>query len=92
MTSRPAGAPRARRHQLAAELRRTRMRAGLSGRNLAQATGVSQSTISRAERGQAVERAPNRTFRSKAPPLTLASIACTRSRSPQSAPMMRSIE
>jgi len=54
VTSWPAGAPRARRHQLAAELRRTRLLAGLSGRDLAQATGVSQSTISRAERGQAV--------------------------------------
>lgn len=40
MTSRPSGAPRARRNQLAAELRRTRMLAGLSGRDLAQATGV----------------------------------------------------
>ena len=49
MTSRPSGAPRERRHQLAAELRRTRMLAGLPGRDLAQATGVSQSTISRAE-------------------------------------------
>ena len=46
MTSRPSGAPRGRRHQLAAELRRTRMLAGLSGRDLAQVTGVSQSTIS----------------------------------------------
>jgi transcriptional regulator with XRE-family HTH domain len=58
VTSRPPGAPRAQRHQLAAELRRIRMLAGLSGRDLAQATGVSQSTISRAERGQAVLSLP----------------------------------
>jgi transcriptional regulator with XRE-family HTH domain len=34
------------------------MLAGLSGRDLAQATGVSQSTVSRAERGQAVLSLP----------------------------------
>ena len=54
MTSAPSGAPRTRRDQFATELRRTRMLAGLSGRDLAQATRVSQSTISPAERGQAI--------------------------------------
>ena len=53
MTSGPPGAPRDRCTPLAAALRRTRMLAGLSGQDLAQAIGVSQSTISRAERGQA---------------------------------------
>jgi transcriptional regulator with XRE-family HTH domain len=56
--SRPPGAPRAQRNQFAAELRRTRMLAGLSGRQLAHATGVSQSTVSRAERGEAILSLP----------------------------------
>jgi transcriptional regulator with XRE-family HTH domain len=58
VTSGPSGEPRAQRNQLAAELCRIRMLAGLSGRELAQATGVSQSTVSRAERGEAVLSLP----------------------------------
>ena len=46
--------PRTQRARLGAELRRVRALAGLSGRHLAQATGISQPTISRIERGESV--------------------------------------
>jgi transcriptional regulator with XRE-family HTH domain len=52
------GEPRAQRGQLGAELRRIRMLAGLSGRQLARAAGLSQSAVSRAERGESVLSVP----------------------------------
>ena len=58
MTEGPPGEPRIQRSQLGAELRRIRMLAGLSGRELAQAAGLSQSTVSRAERGESVLSLP----------------------------------
>jgi transcriptional regulator with XRE-family HTH domain len=58
VTSGPSGEPRARRSQLGAELRRIRMLAGLSGRELARAAGLSQSAVSRAERGESVLSLP----------------------------------
>ena len=58
MTSGPSCEPRTQRSQLGAELRRVRMLAGLSGRELAQAAGLSQSTVSRAERGASVLSVP----------------------------------
>jgi transcriptional regulator with XRE-family HTH domain len=51
------GQPREPRPQLArlgAELRRVRMLAGLSGRQIADAVGISQATVSRVERGASV--------------------------------------
>ena len=51
------GQPREPRPQLArlgAELRRVRMLAGLSGRQVADAVGISQATVSRIERGASV--------------------------------------
>lgn len=51
------GQPREPRPQLArlgVELRRVRTLAGLSGRQIAQATGLSQPTVSRIERGESV--------------------------------------
>ena len=58
MTSGLPGEPRAQRGQLGAELRRVRMLAGLSGRQLARAAGLSQSAVSRAERGESVLSLP----------------------------------
>jgi transcriptional regulator with XRE-family HTH domain len=55
------GQPREPRPQLArlgAELRRVRMLAGLSGRQIAEATGLSQPTVSRIERGASVPSLP----------------------------------
>ncbi|MGH3237928.1 MAG: helix-turn-helix domain-containing protein, partial [Streptosporangiaceae bacterium] len=46
--------PRRQRARLGAELRRIRMLAGLSGRQVAQITGISQPTVSRIERGESV--------------------------------------
>jgi transcriptional regulator with XRE-family HTH domain len=46
--------PRTQRARLGAELRRVRTLAGLSGRQLAQAAGISQPTVSRIERGESV--------------------------------------
>ena len=46
--------PRTQRARLGAELRRVRTLAGLSGRQIAQATGISQPTVSRIERGESV--------------------------------------
>lgn len=54
----PAGIPRAQRMRLGAELRRLRMLAGISGRDLAPRVGVAQPTISRIETGQAVPSLP----------------------------------
>jgi transcriptional regulator with XRE-family HTH domain len=48
----------AKRHQLAAELRRSRELAGLSGRDLAQRIGISQSKVSRIESGATVPSLP----------------------------------
>ena len=58
MTEGLPGEPRIQRSQLGAELRRIRMLAGLSGRELAQAAGLSQSSVSRAERGASVLSLP----------------------------------
>lgn len=46
--------PRPQLARLGAELRRVRTLAGLSGRQIAQATGLSQPTVSRIERGESV--------------------------------------
>jgi transcriptional regulator with XRE-family HTH domain len=46
--------PRTQRARLGAELRRVRALAGLSGRQIALATGISQPTVSRIERGESV--------------------------------------
>jgi transcriptional regulator with XRE-family HTH domain len=61
VTSELPGEPRTQRQQLGAELRRVRMLAGLSGRQLAQAAGVSQSAVSRAERGASALSIPEAT-------------------------------
>jgi transcriptional regulator with XRE-family HTH domain len=45
---------RTQRARLGAELRRVRTLAGLSGRQIAQATGISQPTVSRIERGESI--------------------------------------
>jgi transcriptional regulator with XRE-family HTH domain len=45
--------------RLGAELRRTRTLAGLSGRQIAQATGISQPTVSRIERGESLPSLPD---------------------------------
>ena len=58
MTSRRAPEPRTQRTQLGAELRRVRMLAGLSGRKIARATGLSQARVSRIERGVSVPSLP----------------------------------
>jgi transcriptional regulator with XRE-family HTH domain len=58
VTSGLPGEPGPQRTQLGAELRRVRMLAGLSGRQLAQAAGFSQSAVSRAERGESVLSLP----------------------------------
>jgi transcriptional regulator with XRE-family HTH domain len=50
--------PRTPRQQLGAELRRLRALAGVSGRQLAQRTGLSQSKVSRIERGDAIASVP----------------------------------
>lgn len=47
-----------KRRQLGAELRRLRERAGLSGRQLAEQVGISQSKISRIESGATMPNAP----------------------------------
>jgi transcriptional regulator with XRE-family HTH domain len=49
------------RQQLGAELRRLRALAGVSGRQLAQRTGLSQSKVSRIERGDALASVPELT-------------------------------
>jgi transcriptional regulator with XRE-family HTH domain len=46
--------PRAQRSALGSELRRTRMLAGLSGRQVAAITGISQAKVSRMERGGSI--------------------------------------
>ena len=53
--------PRPQLARLGAELRRVRMLAGLSGRQIAQATGLSQPTVSRIERGASVPSLPELT-------------------------------
>jgi transcriptional regulator with XRE-family HTH domain len=58
VTSRRAPEPRTQRTQLGAELRRVRMLAGLSGRKIARATGLSQARVSRIERGVSVPSLP----------------------------------
>jgi transcriptional regulator with XRE-family HTH domain len=50
--------PRARRQRLAAELRRLREAAGVSGRELAQRIGISQSKVSRIESGATTPPVP----------------------------------
>jgi transcriptional regulator with XRE-family HTH domain len=50
--------PRPQLARLGTELRRARMLAGLSGRQIAQATGLSQPTVSRVERGESVPSLP----------------------------------
>jgi transcriptional regulator with XRE-family HTH domain len=50
--------PLGKRQALAAELRRVRDLAGLSGRDLAQRIGISQSKVSRIESGTAIPSAP----------------------------------
>src|SRR5580698_10493215 len=49
------------RRRLAAELRRTRDLAGMSGRELAQQIGISQSKVSRFESGTAIPSWPEMT-------------------------------
>jgi transcriptional regulator with XRE-family HTH domain len=58
MTSPLSREPRAQRYRLAAELRRVRTLAGVSGRELARSAGLSQSAVSRAERGESVLSLP----------------------------------
>ncbi|MFD7158264.1 helix-turn-helix domain-containing protein [Kribbella sp. NPDC059898] len=53
-----AQTPRTPRQRLGAELRRLRALAGVSGRQLAQRTGMSQSRVSRIERGEALASIP----------------------------------
>jgi transcriptional regulator with XRE-family HTH domain len=50
--------PRPQLARLGTELRRARMLAGLSGRQIAKATGLSQPTVSRVERGESVPSLP----------------------------------
>ncbi|HSV66727.1 MAG TPA: helix-turn-helix transcriptional regulator [Mycobacteriales bacterium] len=50
--------PRIKRRQLAAELRRLREAAGVSGRGLAERIGISQSKVSRIESGAAMPSVP----------------------------------
>jgi len=50
--------PRTQRIRLGAELRRLRLLSGLSGRELAKRTGISQASISRMENGQVVPSLP----------------------------------
>lgn len=52
------GAPRTQRQRLGSELRRLRMLAGLSGRDLAPRVGITQPTVSRIESAQAVPSLP----------------------------------
>jgi transcriptional regulator with XRE-family HTH domain len=52
------GEPCAERRQLAFELRRLRDQAGISGRDMAKAIGMSQSKVSRIESGVAMPRLP----------------------------------
>jgi transcriptional regulator with XRE-family HTH domain len=52
------GTPGGKRERLGAELRRARELAGLSGRQLAQRIGISQSKVSRAESGSALLSLP----------------------------------
>src|ERR1044072_3627544 len=52
------GPPPAGRERLAAELRRLRDIAGVSGRDLAQRVGISQSKVSRIESGAVVPSLP----------------------------------
>lgn len=54
MTEGQSREPRTQRARLGAELRRARTLAGLSGRQVADATGLSQPTVSRIERGESV--------------------------------------
>jgi len=48
------GQPRERRAQLGSELRQVRLLAGLSGREMARQTGISQPTVVRIERGNSL--------------------------------------
>ena len=57
MSEGQARGPQTHRARLGEELRRFRVLAGLSGSQMAQAVGVSQSTISRIERGDSVPSA-----------------------------------
>lgn len=54
--------PRTPRQRLGAELRRFRVLAGVSGRQLAHRTGMSQSKVSRIERGDALASIPELTL------------------------------
>lgn len=54
MTNGQSREPRTQRSRLGTELRRSRMLAGLSGRQVARITGISQPTVSRIERGESV--------------------------------------
>ncbi|MBH0781163.1 helix-turn-helix domain-containing protein [Nocardia bovistercoris] len=56
--SHPASAEHGPRDRLAAELRRLRDLAGISGRDLADRVGISQSTLSRIETGRAMPSLP----------------------------------
>jgi len=50
--------PREQRAQLGSELRQLRMLAGLSGREMARQTGISQPTVVRVERGESLPSLP----------------------------------
>ncbi len=52
------GQPRERRAQLGSELRQVRLLAGLSGREMARQTGISQPTVVRIERGYSLPSLP----------------------------------
>lgn len=58
MTGEVPSQPRAQRARLGAELRRLRMLAGLSGREVARRIGVGQASVSRIENAQAVPSLP----------------------------------
>lgn len=58
MTDDQAAEPRVQRVRLGGELRRIRLLAGLSGRELAPIVGIGQATLSRIENGKAVPSLP----------------------------------
>lgn len=58
MATSEAPGPRAQRAKLGAELRRLRALAGLSGREVARRTGISQAQVSRMENGEVIPSLP----------------------------------
>jgi transcriptional regulator with XRE-family HTH domain len=58
MTGRQPRETRAQRARLGSELRQVRMLAGLSGREMARQTGISQPTVVRIERGESLPSLP----------------------------------